>query len=68
MTSPVDTPELPGRLVVLGAAQGMGRWLAEHLFARAELRRGLCDSSGTVRGGPADWVTALNGPKLRGGI
>lgn len=53
------------RLTLLSSGNDAG---VAALFARAELRRGLCDSSGAVRGGPADWVTALNGPKLRGGI
>jgi hypothetical protein len=36
MVRPSPTPaEMPGRLVIFGAAQGMGRWLAEQVFAAA---------------------------------
>lgn len=67
MTSPVDTPELPGRLVVLGAAQGMGRWLAEHLFARAELELVLTDVSHHVFDHTDDWPGERRPTRLRVG-
>lgn len=39
------------------------------LFARAELQRGLCDSTGAPKvAAAADWITALNRPQLRGGF
>ena len=34
---------LPARLVIFGAAQGMGRWLAEQVFANVALQLVLVD-------------------------
>ena len=46
MPRPSPTPaEMPGRLVIFGAAQGMGRWLAEQIFAEASLQLVLVDVS-----------------------
>ncbi|MEZ5383083.1 MAG: prephenate dehydrogenase/arogenate dehydrogenase family protein [Microthrixaceae bacterium] len=42
---PGVAPQIPGRLVVLGAAQGMGRWLAEQVFAAAPTELVLVDVS-----------------------
>jgi hypothetical protein len=48
-------------------AAGSDPRLAE-LFARAELKRGACTSSGTQHMAQlnTDWITALDGPQLRG--
>ena len=36
---------LPARLVIFGAAQGMGRWLAEQVFANVAMQLVLVDVS-----------------------
>ena len=55
MVRPSPTPaEMPGRLVIFGAAQGMGRWLAEQVFAAAPFELVLVDVSHHVFEHPGD--------------
>ncbi|CCM65020.1 MULTISPECIES: prephenate dehydratase domain-containing protein [Candidatus Neomicrothrix] len=45
---------LPARLVIFGAAQGMGRWLAEQVFANVAMQLVLVDVSHHVFEHPVD--------------